>query len=74
MPKSFKHQVAVEHGGEPHSHSHGWDTALEEALAQASKNLGTGEYDIEVEFWAHVKVTNPGQIFAYGVKLTRPDA
>jgi hypothetical protein len=73
MPKSFRHHVPVERGGEPRSHSHGWDTALEEALEAASKNLGTGEYDIEVEFWAKVKVTNPGQIFAYGVTLTRPD-
>jgi hypothetical protein len=73
MPKSFRHHVPVERGGEARSHSHGWDTALEEALEHASKNLGTGEYDIEVEFWAHVKVTNPGQIFAYGVTLTRPD-
>ena len=73
MPKSFRHHVPVQRGGEPPSHSHGWDTALEEALAEASKNLGTGEYHIEVEFWAKVQVTNPGQIFAYGVTLTRPD-
>ena len=35
----------------------------------------SGPYEArsDSEFWANVKVTNPGQIFAYGVTLTRPD-
>jgi hypothetical protein len=73
MAKSVKVKVAVPRAGVPVAHSHGWDTALEKALAQASRSLGTGKYRINVEFWADAEVTNPGQIFAYGVTLTRQD-
>jgi hypothetical protein len=73
MPKSFKTHVNPGQRGAPHAHSSEWDAALEQALEQASKNLGVGKYRIEVEFWADVEVTNPGQIFSYGVTLTKPD-
>ena len=51
------------------SHSAGFDAALDKALLAASK-LGTGVFDVNVEFWAEIKVTNPGQIQQYGVTLT----
>jgi hypothetical protein len=44
-------------------------SALDKALLAASK-LGTGVFDVNVEFWAEIKVTNPGQIQQYGVTLT----
>jgi hypothetical protein len=52
------------------SHSTGFDAALDKALAAAAGKLGTGVYDVNVEFWATIKVTNPGQIQQYGVTLT----
>jgi hypothetical protein len=71
MPKSVNARVPVPKGGVPTAHSRGWDAALDKALAQASRTLGTGNYRINVEFWADAEVTNPGQIFAYGVTITR---
>jgi len=73
MPKSMKVKVSAARTGVPQAHSGGWDAALDKALAQASRGLGTGKYRINVEYWADVEVTNPGQIFAYGVTLTRQD-
>jgi hypothetical protein len=73
MPKSMKVKVSAARTGVPPAHSGGWDAALDKALAQASKGLGTGKYRINVEYWADVEVTNPGQIFSYGVTLTRQD-
>jgi hypothetical protein len=70
-PKSLKARVSAGRTGVPAAHSNGWDAALDKALANASKNLGTGNYRINVEYWADVEVTNPGQILAYGVTVTR---
>lgn len=71
MPKVLKVKVSAGRTGVPASHSSGWDAALDKALAQASKKLGTGSYRVNVEYWADVEVTNPGQILGYGVTLTR---
>lgn len=72
MPRSINARVAAPKSA-PTAHSEGWNAALDKALAAASKNLGTGRYRINVEFWADAEVTNPGQIFAYGVTVTRQD-
>ncbi len=71
MPKSVKVKVSAGRMGVPASHDSGWNAALDKALEKASKNLGTGTYRINVEYWADVEVTNPGQILGYGVTLTR---
>jgi hypothetical protein len=71
MAKRINAKVTAPRAGFPTSHSHGWDAALDKALAQASKNLGTGKYRINVEYWADVEVTNPGQILSYGVTVMR---
>jgi hypothetical protein len=52
------------------SHMDGFSAALDKALDAAAKRIGTGTYDVNVEFWATIKVTNPGQIQHYGVTLT----
>ncbi len=36
--------------------------ALEKALGQLSKQIGTGDYSVEVHFQLDVKVTNPGKV------------
>jgi hypothetical protein len=40
----------------------GFDAALEKALAQLSKQIGTGDYSVEVRFQLDVEVTNPGKV------------
>ena len=72
MAKSIMARVAAPKEG-PTAHSRGWDAALDKALEQASRRLGTGNYRINVEFWGDAEVTNPGQILAYGVTITRQD-
>ncbi len=72
MAKSIMARVAAPKEG-PTAHSRGWDAALDKALEQASRKLGTGNYRINVEFWGDAEVTNPGQILAYGVTITRQD-
>jgi hypothetical protein len=52
------------------SHSAGFDAALDKALLAASKLGKKGVFDVTVEFWAEIKVTNPGQIQQYCVTLT----
>lgn len=52
------------------SHSEGWDEALDKALANASKLGQKGVFNVDVEFWAEIKVTNPGTIQQYCVTLT----
>ncbi len=52
------------------SHSTGFDAALEVALHRASELDKKGVFDVNVEFWAEINVTNPGQIQQYGVTLT----
>ena len=55
----------------PHaSHSAGFDAALKEALRNASGLGKPNDYTVTVEFWAEIKVTNPGQIQHYGVTLS----
>jgi hypothetical protein len=73
MPKSVNARVAAPKAGVPIAHSRGWDAALDKALAQASRRLGTGTYRIDVQFWADAEVTNPGQILAYGVTIVRSE-
>ena len=51
-------------------HHLGFNAALDKALAKLSKDVGTGTYDVRVEFSAEVKVTNPGSIGFYQVTLT----
>jgi hypothetical protein len=51
------------------SHSHGFDAALDKALLNASRLGQKGVFNVTVEFWAEIKVTNPGQIQQYGVTL-----
>jgi hypothetical protein len=54
----------------PHDHVGGWNTALEEALLNASDVFELGEHEVTVEFWAEIVVTNPGTIQNYCVSLT----
>jgi hypothetical protein len=51
-------------------HVAGWNTALEEALLNASDAFEPGEYAVTVEFWAEIVVKNPGTIQNYCVSLT----
>ena len=51
-------------------HVAGWNTALEEALLNASEVFEAGEHEVTVEFWAEIVVTNPGTIQNYCVSLT----
>jgi hypothetical protein len=53
------------------NYSKGFDAALEKALGQLSKEIGTGEYSVEVRFALDVKVTNPGKV---GYLMVRLDA
>jgi hypothetical protein len=59
--------VEAKHGKEHHK---GFDDAMELALSQLSKDVGTGTYTVKVEFEAQVEVSNPGSIGFYTVKLT----
>jgi hypothetical protein len=52
------------------SHLQRWEAALEQALQQASGLGPPGDYNVSVEFWAHVNVKNPGTIQGYTVVLT----
>jgi hypothetical protein len=52
------------------SHSAGFDAALDKALLNASKLGRKGVFNVDIEFWAEIRVTNPGQIQQYGVTLT----
>lgn len=51
---------------------HGFNRALEQALAQLSSEVGPGEYAVRVEFAADVEVSNPGHIGFFKVTLTTP--
>jgi len=73
MAKSISARVAAPKDGVPTAHSRSWDAALDKALAQASRRLGTGTYRINVEFWGDAEVTNPGQIWPTAVTITRQD-
>jgi hypothetical protein len=52
------------------AHSTGFDAALEVALHRASELGKTGVFEVDVQFWAEINVTNPGQIQQYGVTLS----
>jgi hypothetical protein len=52
------------------SHHEGWDQALEKALANASRLGRRGTFDVNVQFRATIRVTNPGSIQNYMVILT----
>jgi hypothetical protein len=43
-------------------YSKGFDAALEQALGQLSKQIGTGQYSVDVRFQLDVEVTNPGKV------------
>ena len=53
------------------SHSAGFDAALDKALLNASKLGRKGVFEVSVEFFAEINVTNPGQIQQYGVTLSQ---
>ena len=50
---------AEKYGKEYHR---GFDAALDKALGQLSKQVGTGDYSVEVKFQLDVEVTNPGKV------------
>jgi hypothetical protein len=52
------------------SHHQGWDEAIDAALAAASELGRQGTFDVDVQLWATITVTNPGHIQAYGATLT----
>lgn len=52
------------------SHSAGFDAALDQALLAASDLGQKGVFNINVQFWAEIEVTNPGTIHEYGVTIT----
>jgi hypothetical protein len=52
------------------SHSAGFDAALDKALLNASRLGQKGVFNVNVEFWAVIRVRNPGTIQEYGVTLT----
>jgi hypothetical protein len=53
------------------NHHQGFNEAMEHALDRLSKEVGTGDYPVEVRFHADVKVSNPGTIGFYAVTLER---
>jgi hypothetical protein len=57
-------------GDEARSHGHGFEMALDRALAKAGE-LGSGTFDVIVQQEATVTVTNPGNIIEYSVRLIR---
>jgi hypothetical protein len=56
-------QVATDHAA-------GWNAALDQALRNASEAFDEGEHEVNVEFWAEIRVVNPGTIQNYCVTLT----
>ena len=66
--KSVKGHVAEQHGKDHHK---GFNDAMEHALAQLSTQVGTGSYEVDVVFAAHVEVSNPGAVGFYSVTLTK---
>lgn len=55
------------------SHAAGFDAALDKALAGASRLGKKGTFNVNVEFWAEIKVVNPGTIQQYCVTLSPRD-
>lgn len=50
-------------------HHVGFNDALEDALDRLSHDVGTGTYNVTVQFEAEVEVTNPGKITGYTVTI-----
>jgi hypothetical protein len=53
------------------SHWDGWNAALDDALGKTGWKAGDHDA-VQVEFYANVKVVNPGSIVEYAVKLIPP--
>ena len=53
------------------AHTDHWQEALDDALAKAAKDLGPGKYDVEIQWRAHLDVSNPGRILSFEVVLER---
>jgi hypothetical protein len=53
------------------SHWDGWNAALDNALEKAGWKAGDYK-DVQVEFYATIKVVNPGSIVEYSAKLIPP--
>jgi hypothetical protein len=69
--KSVTAKVAASHVAT--NHSAGWNAALDKALLNASEAFEEGDHAVSVEFWAEIKVVNPGTIQNYCVSLTPHD-
>ena len=52
-------------------HWDGWNAALDDALGKTGWKAGDHD-SVQVEFYAKVKVVNPGSIVEYAVKLIPP--
>jgi len=50
------------------AHMEGFEQAMEAALGAASE-IGSGDFNVEVRFEAHISVTNPGVVNEYAVRL-----
>lgn len=68
-PKAVTGRVKA--GRSVQSHSDGWSRALDAALKKTGWDAGAYK-DVQVEFYAHVDVVNPGSIVEYAVKLIPP--
>jgi len=53
------------------THWDGWNAAIEDALKKTGWKAGPYA-GVQVEFYADVKVVNPGSIVEYSVKLIPP--
>jgi hypothetical protein len=60
-------RIAANHGNRHHD---GFNEALDKALSQLSQDVGTGHYDVTVQFELEVDVSNPGDVHYYGVTVT----
>jgi hypothetical protein len=54
------------------SHSAGWNAALDDALSKTHWRPVGEHDDVRVEFFAKVRVTNPGSIVEYAARLIPP--
>jgi hypothetical protein len=71
MPRSLTAKVAATKVAT--DHAAGFNAALDRALANASRTFGKGNFQVNVQFWAEIAVTNPGTIQQYCVTLTPRD-
>jgi hypothetical protein len=61
-------KIKASHGKD---HHRGFNDAMEHALGQLSGEVGTGSYEVDVVYAAHVDVSNPGTVGFYSVTLTQ---